>query len=316
MTSKILITGGTGFLGSALLKNPLFKDALIIGRTPTIEGGDFFKVSLDKSTDYTEILSGVEIIVHMAARAHIMDDIFEDNLEKYRNINTHATLNLAKQAAINGVKRFIFISSIKVLGEKTEGGRSFTNSCPLNPQDPYSISKSEAEIGLKELAKNTNIEVVIIRPPLIYGKGVKGNFARLLKLTKLSIPLPFGSIINKRSLVSVENIVSLISTCLTHPNAANEVFLVSDDYDMSTPELLKLIGKVGGYKNILFKCPTSLIRFLLTLIGKLGFYERLCGSMQLDITHTKNLLNWTPLFSPEDCMKNCWPKKITERKNR
>jgi UDP-glucose 4-epimerase len=244
--------------------------------------------------------------VHMAARTHVMDETSKDPLQEYRSINTFATLNLAKQAAKNGVKRFIFISSIKVLGDKTERGRPFTNDCPFNPQDPYSVSKAEAEIGLLKLAKETNMEVVIIRPPLIYGKGVKGNFAKLLKLTTLPILLPLGSIKNKRSLVSIENLVSLITTCLVHPNAANEVFLVSDDCDMSTPELLDLIAKTGGYNSGLFKFSVNMLRLLLRCVGKIGIYERLCGSLQVNITHTKNQLGWAPLFSPKDCMKNCW----------
>ena len=313
MTSKILMTGGSGFLGTALLKNPPFNDALIVGRTPPNQGGQFLCISLDSSSDYTHILSDIDIIVHLAARAHVMDEVSKDPLQEYRSINTLATLNLAKQAANKGVKRFIFISSIKVLGEKTERGRPFTTDCPFNPQDPYSVSKVEAEIGLLKLAKKTNMEVVIIRPPLVYGKGVKGNFAKLLKLTKLPIPLPLGSIKNKRSLVSIENLVSLITTCLVHPNAANEVFLVSDDCDMSTPELLKLIAKTGGYNSSVFRFSTNLFRLLLRFVGKMDLYQRLCGSMQVDITHTKNQLGWVPLFGPEDCIKNCWPQKVPKR---
>jgi len=309
MKSKILITGGSGFLGKALLKNPLFKDALTIGRTQPNQGGKFLCISLDGTSDYSHILSDIDIIVHVAARAHVMNEVSKDPLQEYRSINTLATLNLAEQAANKGVKRFIFISSIKVLGEKTEPGRPFTVDCPFNPQDPYSVSKAEAEIGLLKLTEKTNMEVVIIRPPLVYGKGVKGNFARLLKLTTLPISLPLASIKNKRSLVSIENLVSLISTCLVHPNAANEVFLASDGYDMSTPELLNLIAKTGGFDRIIFRFPTNLLRLFLRCVGKMGLYQRLCGSMQVDITHTKNQLGWVPLFSPEDCIRNCWHEK-------
>ena len=309
MKSRILITGGSGFLGTALLKNPSFNDALSVGRTPPNQGGKFLRITLDAASDYTHILSDIDIIVHVAARAHVMDEVSEDPLQEYRSINTLATLNLAKQAANKGVSRFIFISSIKVLGENTERGSPFTADCPFNPQDPYSISKAEAEIGLLKLAKNTNMQVVIIRPPLVYGKGVKGNFAKLLKLTSLSIPLPLASIKNKRSMVSIENLVSLITTCLVHPNAANEVFLVSDDCDLSTAELLNLIAKTGGFRSIVFRFPKNLFRIFLRCVGKMGLYQRLCGSMQIDITHTKNQLGWVPLFSPEDCIKNCWHEK-------
>jgi UDP-glucose 4-epimerase len=150
------------------------------------------------------------------------------------------------------------------------------------------------------------MDVVIIRPPLIYGRGVKGNFLKLLKLTSLSIPLPLASIKNKRSMVSVENLVSLIAACLVHPNAANEVFLVSDDFDLSIPELLYLTAKAGGYRINLFRFPESVIRFSLGILGRMGLYQRLCGSMQVDISHTKERLGWAPQFSPEDCIKNCW----------
>ena len=307
---KILLTGGSGFLGKALLEHPSFHGALVVGRSPPCQGVRFLPISLDPSSDYTQILSDIDILVHVAARAHVMDEMSDNPLQEYRNINTLATLNLAKQAANNGIKRFIFISSIKVLGEQTKLGRPFTSEDPFNPQDPYSISKAEAEIGLKNLVKESNMEVVIIRPPLVYGKGVKGNFAKLLKLAALQIPLPLRSIKNRRSLVGLENLVDLISTCLEHPKAKNETFLVSDDHDMSTPELLALISKTGRYKSRLFKCPPSLLLAMFSCIGKSGIYERLCGSMHVDITHTKKQLNWSPPFTPEDCLGNCWFDRV------
>lgn len=303
---EILLTGGSGFLGRALLKHPSFHGALVVGRTSPGQGVRFSPISLGLRSDYTHILSEIDIVVHAAARAHVMDEMSDDYLEEYRNINTLATLNLAKQAAESGIKRFIFISSIKVLGERTKQGRPFTCDDPLDPQDSYAVSKAEAEIGLQQLAKKSSMEVVIIRPPLVYGKGVKGNFAKLLKLTPLQVPLPLGSIKNRRSLVGVENLVDLICICLEHKNAKNETFLVSDDHDMSTPDLLALISKSGGYENRLFKFPTSLLMALFGCIGKSSVYERLCGAMQVDISHTKNQLSWSPPFTPEDCLVNCW----------
>lgn len=307
---EILLTGGSGFLGRALLKHPSFHQALVAGRTSPGQGVRFSPISLDSRSDYTHILSEIDIVVHVAARAHVMDEMSSNPIQKYRNINTLATLNLAKQAANNGIKRFIFISSIKVLGEQTKPGRPFTFDDPLDPQDPYAVSKAEAEIGLQQLAKKSNMEVVIIRPPLVYGKGVKGNFAKLLKLTPLQIPLPLGSIKNRRSLVGLENLVDLICICLEHQKAKNETFLVSDDHDMSTPDLLALISRSGGYKSRLFKFSTSLLMALFSCIGKSVIYERLCGSMQVDITHTKNQLSWSPPFTPEDCIGNCWSDRV------
>lgn len=306
MKSKILITGGSGFLGTALLREPSFINALTIGRTQPNQGGKFSRITLDAHTDYAHILSDIDIIVHLAARAHVMHEVSEEPLQEYRNINTLATLNLAKQAASRGVKRFIFVSSIKVLGEKTEQGNPFTADCPLNPQDPYSVSKAEAEIGLKLIGEANGMEIVIIRPPLIYGRGVKGNFASLLKLARLTIPLPFGSIQNKRSLVSVENLVDLIVVCLDHPNARNQTFLVSDDDDMSTSELFSRLAKAGGYKAYLFKFPLTILNTSLRLLGKLSIYERLCGSMQVNIEHTKSQLSWKPPFKVKDSLSSCW----------
>jgi len=282
---------------------------VVVGRTQPRKCKNFACRLLDSSSDYTDLLTAVDVVVHVAARAHVMNETSSNPLEEFRRINTLATLNLAEQAVKAGIKRFIFISSIKVLGEKTDQDKKFYSDHPLNPKDPYAVSKSEAESGLKQLSDISDMEVVIIRPPLIYGKGVKGNFSRLLRLIALNIPLPFGSIGNSRSLVSIENLVDLICTCLVHPKAANEVFLVSDDHDMSTPELLNLIAKTGGYSGGLFKFPPKLLRLLLISIGKSTIHERLCGSMKVDISHTKTQLEWKPPFKPEDCIANCWSFK-------
>jgi len=305
---NILLTGGSGFIGSALLQNNLFKEALVVGRTQPKKCRHFSPVNLDAHCDLTNTLRNIDIVVHVAARAHVMNEKSVNPIDLYRNINTLATLNLAEQAVKAGVKRFIFISTIKVLGDQTQGGRQFNSEDPLNPQDPYSISKAEAEMGLKKIMDQSDMEVVIIRPPLVYGQGVKGNFASLLKLTSLSVPLPFGAIENRRSLVSVENLVDLICTCLDHPNAKNQTFLVSDDYDMSTPELYRLLAKTGGYNSRVFWLPRSLLWLGLSLIGKKGVYERLFGSMEVDIDFTKSHLNWKPPFKVKDSIVNCWPR--------
>lgn len=303
---KIVLTGGSGFLGSHLLNNEAFQEALAIGRTQPDNHRHFKNVSFDADDDLAEVFNDREIVVHVAARAHVMNDTAKSPLNEFRHVNTVGTLNLAEKAAIAGVKRFIFISTVKVLGEQTEPGQAFKNGDSFNPQDPYSISKVEAEMGLKLIGEAYGMEIVIIRPPLVYGQGVKGNFSSLLKLVSLSVPLPFGAIKNRRSLVSIENLVDLICTCLDHPNAKNQTFLVSDDYDMSTPELCRLLAKTGGYNSRIFWFPGSLLWLGLSLIGKKAVYERLFGSMEVDIDFTKSQLNWKPPYKVRDSIVNCW----------
>ncbi len=299
---NILLTGGSGFLGSALLQNDFFKEALVVGRTRPKQCRRFTFMNLDAHCDLNDTLRGVDIVVHAAAKAHVITGKSAD----YCEINTLATLNLAKQAAEVGVKRFIFISTIKVLGDQTFEGRRFTSEDPLNPQDPYSISKAEAEIGLKKIMNQSSMEIVIIRPPLVYGQGVKGNFASLIKLASLPVPLPFGTVKNRRSLVSIDNLVDLICACSDHPNAKNQIFLVSDDHDMSTPELCRLLAKSGGYKSRIFHCPVALLWLTLNVIGKKSIYQRLFGSMAVDIELTKSKLNWKPPYKVKDSLTKCW----------
>ena len=303
---KIVITGGSGFLGSHLLNHVAFQEALAIGRTHPLNHRYFQAVSFDEDDKLAEAFKDKQVVVHVAARAHIMSDTSNIPLDEFRHVNTVGTLNLAKQAAIAGVERFIFISTIKVLGEQTEPGQVFKSDDFFNPQDPYSISKVEAEVGLKLIGEAHGMEVVIIRPPLVYGKGVKGNFSSLLKLARFPIPLPFGSIQNKRSLVSVENLVDLIVVCLNHPNAKNQIFLVSDDDDMSTPVLFSRLAEAGGYKTYIFKFPLTILHVSLRVLGKSAIYERLCGSMQVNIEFTKSQLSWKPPFKVKDSLSSCW----------
>ena len=299
--SKILITGGSGFVGRAILQHPKFSSALTIGRTKPSSDHNFFKTSLDSETDYSEILEDKDVILHLAARAHVMSDKSNDPLREYRHINTDATLNLAVQAAKAGVKRFIFISTVKVLGEKTSRGKKFTAFDALNPMDPYSVSKAEAEVGVQEISRDTGMEFVIIRPTLIYGPGAKGNLERLIKLISLKIPLPLKSIKNKRSMVSIDNLVDLISRCLDSEKAENQIFMVSDDYDLSTPDLVKIICRSRGIVPSLFNFPVKLMWFLLKCLGKENVYDRVCGSMEVNIEYTKSQLDWNPPYKIEDC---------------
>ena len=297
--TKILVTGGSGFVGTALLKHSSFSSALVIGRTKPSSRNDYVKISLDAATDYSVLLKGVDVIIHLAARAHVMDDKSNNPLEEFRFINTHATLNLAAQAAKIGVKRFIFVSTAKVLGEKTSQSIPFTAFDSLCPQDPYSVSKAEAEMGLQKIAQKSSMDLVIIRPPLVYGPEVKGNFEKLIRLISLKVPLPLESINNRRSMVSVDNLVDLISRCITAKNAENQVFMVSDDHDLSTPELIRMICLSKGINSRMFSFPPILLELFLKCLGKGQVYERLCGSMQVDITHTKTQMKWEPITSPE-----------------
>lgn len=316
---NILITGATGFVGKNLLNilnEKLFsvcsslninKTSIVatLGRTkPSNNENLHYYSDITPSTDYSLSLKGVDVVIHCAARVHIMNDEHFSPLEAYRSVNTAGTLNLAIQAASAGVKRFIFISSIKVNGESTPLENPFTAEDVHSPQDPYSISKSEAEYQLLALGQKTGMEIVIIRPPLVYGPGVKANFASLLNLASKGLPLPFACFNqNKRSMVSVVNLVDLIITCIDHPKAANQVFLVSDDHDLSTADLIVKLSISCGKSGFMLPIPIIFFQFIARLIGKQNFIERLSGSLSVDISKTKSLLNWFPPQSVEDGFK-------------
>lgn len=304
--TKILLTGGSGFLGTALLGHSSFFNVTSIGRTCPKKCFTHEFMDLNSTNDYTKVLQNIDVIVHAAGRAHVMKESSKDPRRAYREINTFASLNLAKQAADAGVKRFVFISTIKVLGEKTLGVNRFRHDDDPAPFDNYAISKNEAEIGLKELCSKSSMEFVIIRPPLIYGPGVKGNFASLLSIMSLPLPLPFAGIQNKRSLVSLDNIVDLIANCLEDPRAKNQTFLVSDDNDLSTSELLSLIAIAKGRRGNLFKIPKAILRSVFFILGKKSTYERLYTSMRVDISHTKKQLGWLPISCPMEVIQKCF----------
>tara|TARA_B110000211_G_scaffold77303_1_gene90627 strand:- start:2163 stop:3098 length:936 start_codon:yes stop_codon:yes gene_type:complete len=295
---RLLITGYSGFVGSNLVKQLQSSYQLnLLGRKPS-NCGNVFTHNLDSSSLYSVALVNVEVVVHCAARVHIMDDTASDPLNEFRAVNTKGTLNLAKQAAAAGVKRFIFLSSIKVNGESTSGKAPFTASDKSAAEDPYGISKAEAEQQLLELSKQTGMEVVIIRPPLVYGEGVKANFASLMRFVGKGLPLPFRAIKNnKRSLVSVYNLVDLIKVCIEHPKAANQIFLASDDNDLPTAEMVALMAKVQDKKNLALPVPAWCFKLVGKLLNKNDVIDRLTGSLQLDITHTKNTLDWKPPYS-------------------
>ena len=248
---------------------------------------------------WADAMNEKQCIVHLAARVHVMHESACDSLAQFRMVNVERTLHLARQAAAAGVKRYIFISSIKVNGEQTQPGHPFHADDAPAPQDPYGISKMEAEIGLRTIAQETGMEVVVIRPPLVYGPGVKANFASMVKWLQRGIPLPLGSIHNRRSLVALDNLVDLIITCIHHPAAANQTFLVSDGEDVSTTELLRRMGAALGRPARLLPVPQYLLEWGASLVGKRDVAQRLFSSLQVDMDKTRQLLGWVPPVSLE-----------------
>jgi len=269
---------------------------------------NFVQKQLSGDESYSDCLQNIDVVVHAAARAHIMKDEVADPLAEYRRVNVDGTLHLARQAAAGGIERFIFISSVKVNGEQTFPGQPFTADDTPSPEDAYGISKWEAEQGLQKIAKESGMEVVVIRPPLVYGPQVKGNFASMIKLVKKGLPLPLGSIHNQRSLVALDNLVDLIITCIHHPAAANQVFLAGDGQDLSTTELLRGVAKAAGKPSRLIPIPSSLLMFAATLLGKKAVAQRLLGSLQVDISKARDLLGWEPPFSVEEGLRRCFMK--------
>lgn len=315
MAVNILLTGATGFLGSRLAavlgSKPDMRFTAVVRRRIEISATHIVKIQgLDANINWSTTLTGQQIVIHAAARAHIMKDEMADPLAEYRRVNVDGTLNLARQAAEAGVKRLIFISSIKVNGEQTPLSQPFTAEDTPAPEDAYGISKWEAEQGLQKLASETGMEVVIIRPPLVYGPGVKGNFATIAKLVAKGLPLPLGAIHNQRSLVALDSLVDLIVTCIDHPAAANQVFLAGDGSDLSTTELLQGVAKAMSVPSRLIPVPTSILTFFAKLLGKKDIADRLFSSLQVDITKTRDLLGWTPPISVEEGLRRCFESDL------
>jgi nucleoside-diphosphate-sugar epimerase len=307
---NILLTGATGFVGQAIAENlsagKRFKvcGAVRQNSVKFPQGVRLVTVGdIDGSTQWNAALAGNEIVIHSAARAHIMKDSVADPLAEYRRVNVGGSLNLARQAIDAGVKRFIFISSIKVNGEGTLPGNPYTADDPPQPKDPYGISKMEAEQELRSLTRNSDMELVIIRPTLVYGPGVKANFLSMMRWLWRGIPLPFSLTRNKRSFVAVDNLVDLIVICLQSPAAANQTFLVSDGHDLSTNELLQAMGTALGRPARLFPFPVWLLSLCARMIGKPGIAHRLFGSLQVDISKTRTMLDWSPPVSVDVALK-------------
>ncbi|MEO8364265.1 MAG: SDR family oxidoreductase [Ilumatobacteraceae bacterium] len=305
---NIVVTGATGFIGrhlcSALADTQ--HQVTIVSRTVPTQFSPNVRIipniDLEQQVDYESLLKDCEVIIHLAGRVHVQGDPENDPESAYHSANTAATLNLACAAVANGVKRFVFLSSIKVNGESTPLDAPFTPESTPHPVDAYGKSKLEAENGLFQLTRSSALEVVVIRPPLVYGPGVRANFLQLLNLVHKQIPLPLRSVHNKRSLVGVDNLVNLIVTCVDHPAAPNNVFLVSDNADISTPELVRLIAQAEGRRARLFPCPQFLLWIGAKVLRREDQYLRLCGPLRVDISKTMDLLQWRPTATPTEIL--------------
>jgi len=308
--TRFLVTGSSGFIGDALFSNLYHKGYKVKGTIRGVEklskiktDNIFFNCNIDNNTDWSKILQNIDCIIHCAGQNSDISIFKKKNLRNYRKVNVDGTSNLAYQAAKSGVKKIIFLSSIKVFEQNSETSFLFNNNSKTNSNDPYGISKIEAEKELMKISKKTGLEVTIIRPAIVYGKGVKGNFKRLMKLILKGVPLPFGAVKNKRSFISLDNLLDLIITSANHPKASGQVFLASDDYDLSSLELVSKITKAMNKPLRIFSINSLLIRFFANIIGKSSDVERLINSFQIDISHTKQILNWTPPFSIDNGIK-------------
>jgi len=296
-----LVTGANGFVGRALCRRLADSGAAVRAGSRVAHAADSGVDSvvtgdLSGQTDWTSVLEGIDTVVHLAARVHVMREHSRDPLALFRQVNVVGTRQLAQQAVEAGVRRFVYVSSIKVNGEGTHEG-PFSEADQPDPQDAYALSKWETEQVLRQLEAEAGIEVVVVRPPLVYGPGVKGNFFSLLRAVRIGVPLPFGRCQNRRSLVGLDNLVDLLVQCTVQPAAAGETFLVSDGEDLSTPELLRRIAAALGRPARLLPIPPGWLRSAARLLGQDRMYDRLCESLQIDIGKARQVLGWSPVQS-------------------
>ena len=305
---KVLLTGATGFVGRALQQRILIDDQydLTIAVRSIVDAPSSVRVvqvtDLTADTDWSEAVQGVDVVIHCAARAHVLVESSDDPLIEFRKTNVGGALALAQQSLAAGVKRFVFISSIGVNGASTQV-EPFTEKSVPAPHAPYAVSKLEAEVALQELCAGTSMQLVIIRPPLVYAAHAPGNFARLLKVVSFGFPLPFLLVKNQRSMVALENLVDFILCCAAHPAAANQTFLIADHQPISTSQMLRYLYAGMGKRLLLLPVPVSLMRFFATLAGRKALFNQLCGSLEVDASKAQQLLGWTPPVTVEDAMR-------------
>lgn len=307
----ILLTGATGFIGRKLSevlsqKKISFEETV---RQNQNRAKDQYVFDLCNNTSLDSVLKNKRVIIHAAGLAHADKNEFANLLAEYRRVNVDGTLNLARQAASAGIKRFIFISSISVCGDSTPPDKPFTTDVKPAPKDITGISKLEVEQGLRQISADSGMEVVIIRSPLVYGFGVKGNFASLIRSVEKGLPLPLGAIHNQRSFVAIDNLVDLIITCIDHQAAANQLFFAGDGQDLSTTELLRGVAKAAGKPSRLIPVPSTILRLVATVLGKKTVADRLLGSLQVDISKAQTLLDWQPSVSVEEGLRRCFADK-------
>lgn len=297
--ARVAVTGAGGFVGRRLVARLLADGHAVRGvvRGPNNRSAiqaEWVSVgTVDGSTDWGDALAGVDVVVHLAARTHAIRERRGGDLADYRPVNVDGTRRLAEAAARSGVHRLVFVSSIKVNGERTSG-RPFLFTDPPAPEDAYGISKWEAEQALWKIASSKGVEAVVVRPPLVYGPEARGNFARVCGAVRRGLVLPLGAVNNRRSLVALDNLVDLLACCVSHPGAAGQTFLVSDGHDLSTPELVRRIAAAMGKEARLISVPPAALRFAGRLTGRTAEVTRLLGSLQVDIAHTRRALDWAP----------------------
>ncbi len=316
---KVMITGSNGFVGtgiSRVLEKTNFKlvkpqrAEISLSNNQKLGGKNQIMNGIGPFTNWERYLSGVDTVIHCAAITDPEISVYSNYYSALRSINVDGTLNLARQAVSQGIRRFIFISSIKVNGDFTRINCPFAHDDNPSPSDAYSKSKYDAEKGLWEISRKTKLEIVIIRPPLIYGPNVKGNFAKLIKLVKYGFPLPLLKIKNERSFIGIDNLADLVFRCIKHPKASNQVFLASDDHDLSTPDLLRYIAKAMDKPSILFPFSPEMLLKIASFCNQNTMADRLLRSLQVDISYTKNLLDWSPPIDIETGFRRCFQKTI------
>jgi len=317
---NVLVTGANGFIGQWLCKRLLTEGWCVRGAVRSSagaaslpDGAEAIEIEeIGPSTDWSNALQNMHSVVHLAARVHIMEEAAVDPLSEFRYVNTAGTEHLARAAAKADVRRLVYASSVKVNGERTMGV-PFTEDDEPAPEDPYAISKWEAEQALQRISSESGLEIVVVRPPLVYGPGVKGNFLRLMQWVEKGIPFPLSMVCNRRSLIALDNLVDVLVSCVEHPQASGQTFLVADGEDLSTPELLRHVAEALGRRVRLFPVPPLLLQVGAKLLGMGGITNRLCGSLVVDSCKVKKLLNWRPLVSVEEGLQHTARWYLSER---